>query len=77
MQLANFALLCAFLTNFVHFALIACVNAFMHISGEETYNKKIGKHFEPYIYEFSLFWPITWVGGLHYSYDIAYRGSSS
>ena len=46
----------------------------MHISGEETYNKKIGKRFEPYLYEFSLFWPITWVGGLHYSYDIAYRG---
>ena len=37
--ICEFALLCAFLTNFVHFALVACVNAYMHISVEEIYKK--------------------------------------
>ena len=37
MQFANLHFFVHFLTNFVHFALIACVNACIHISGEETY----------------------------------------
>ena len=36
-QFANLHFFVYFLTNFVHFALVACVNAFMHISGEEVY----------------------------------------
>ena len=62
-------------TTFVHTALIVYFYASIHTSGEvENILENILSH---NIYEFSLFWPITWVGGLHYSYDIAYRGSSS
>ena len=47
---------------FVHFELIACVNAFMHISGEETY--KIFEAFEFFcvqdLWEWSQLSKNTW-----------------
>ena len=66
-SLCIFDWFCAFCTNCV------CRRVYAYFWWGDII-KKIGKHFEPYLYDFSLFWPMTWVGGLHYSYDIAHRG---